>query len=153
MSIFTLLALQSSDGQLAQIAKTFGVDWTHLGAQIVSFSIVCALLYKFAYRQVLAMLEERRSQIALGLENADKIKAELDRTEALRQEVIARSVWVTRQPLSQGSIWGRHRHRHSGLRVNSVGASNRAPCGVATTQVIAIRRGRSIERPYERRSR
>ncbi len=91
MSIFTLLALQSSDGQLAQIAKTFGVDWTHLGAQIVSFSIVCALLYKFAYRQVLAMLDERRSQIALGLENADKIKAELDRTEALRQEVIAQA--------------------------------------------------------------
>jgi len=76
---------------VAQIARTFGVDWAHLGAQIVSFGIVCALLYKFAYKNVLAMLEERRKQIAQGLENAAKIKAELDRTEAQRKEVMAQA--------------------------------------------------------------
>ena len=75
----------------SQIARTFGVDWTHLLAQIISFSIVCAVLYTFAYRRVLAMLEERRQQIALGLANAEKIKAELDRTEAQRQEVMAQA--------------------------------------------------------------
>jgi F-type H+-transporting ATPase subunit b len=91
MSAFMLLALQSSDGQIAQIARTFGVDWVHLGAQFVSFTIVCALLYKFAYRHVLAMLDERRRQISQGLENAEKIKAELDRTEEQRQEVIAQA--------------------------------------------------------------
>jgi F0F1-type ATP synthase membrane subunit b/b' len=37
------------------------------------------------------MLEERRQQIALGLANAEKIKAELDRTEAQRQEVMAKA--------------------------------------------------------------
>jgi F-type H+-transporting ATPase subunit b len=83
-----LLALQASEGQVEKIARTFGVDWAHLGAQIVSFGIVCALLYRFAYRHVLAMLEERRVQIAQGLANAEKIKAELDRTEAARQEVM-----------------------------------------------------------------
>jgi F-type H+-transporting ATPase subunit b len=91
MIAFILLALQSSEGQIAQIARTFGVDWVHLGAQIVSFGIVCALLYKFAYKHVLQMLEERRRQIAQGLENAEKIKAELDRIETQRQEVIAQA--------------------------------------------------------------
>ena len=91
MNAVTLLALQTGAGQIEQIARTFGVDWTHLGAQIVSFGIVCALLYRFAYRDVLAMLEERRAQIAQGLANAEKIKAELDRTEAARQEVLARA--------------------------------------------------------------
>ena len=67
------------------------MDWPHLIAQIISFSIVCALLYKFAYRRVLAMLEERRQQIAQGLANAEKIKAELARTEAQRQEVMAQA--------------------------------------------------------------
>jgi len=67
------------------------VDWTHLGAQIVSFAIVCAVLYKFAYRRILAMLEERRQQIAQGLANAEKIKTELDRTEAQRKEVMAQA--------------------------------------------------------------
>jgi len=72
-----------------EIARQFGVDWAHLIAQIISFGIVCALLYKFAYRRVLAMLEQRRQQIAEGLANAEKIKAELARTEAQRQEVMA----------------------------------------------------------------
>jgi F-type H+-transporting ATPase subunit b len=91
MNMFIVHASQGSDTQVAQIARTFGVDWVHLGAQIISFSIVCLLLYKFAYRQVLAMLEERRKQIAQGIANAEKIKAELDRTEAQRQQVMAQA--------------------------------------------------------------
>jgi F-type H+-transporting ATPase subunit b len=91
MIAFMLLAAQGGEGQVAQIARTFGVDWVHLGAQFISFAIVCAVLYKFAYRRVLAMLEERRKEIALGRANAEKIKAELDRTEAQRQEVMAQA--------------------------------------------------------------
>jgi F-type H+-transporting ATPase subunit b len=77
--------------QIQQIANTFGVDWPHLFAQIISFIIVCALLYFFAYKRVLAMLEERRQRIAEGLANAEKIKAELARTEAQRQETMAQA--------------------------------------------------------------
>jgi F-type H+-transporting ATPase subunit b len=88
MIAFILFAAQDGDGQIAQIAHTFGVDWAHLGTQVISFVIVCAVLYKFAYRPILKMLEERRQQIAQGLANAEKIKAELDRTEAQRQEVL-----------------------------------------------------------------
>jgi F-type H+-transporting ATPase subunit b len=91
MNALVLLAEASSGGQVEQIARTFGVDWPHLIAQIVSFCIVCALLYWFAYQPVLKMLEERRQQIALGQANAEKIKAELDRTEAQRQEVMAQA--------------------------------------------------------------
>ncbi len=83
--------LAADEGQIAQIARTFGVDWAHLGAQVISFSIVCLVLYKFAYKRVLVMLEQRRQQIALGLANAEKIKAELDRTEMQRQGVLAQA--------------------------------------------------------------
>ncbi|HXT13338.1 MAG TPA: F0F1 ATP synthase subunit B [Candidatus Angelobacter sp.] len=69
-------------------AHTFGVDWPHFIAQVISFCITAALLYFFAYKRVLAMLEERRQRIADGLANADKIKAELQRTEAARLEVL-----------------------------------------------------------------
>jgi F-type H+-transporting ATPase subunit b len=91
MYAILLLAAQSDEGQISQIARTFGVDWPHLGAQIISFAIVCAVLYKFAYKRVLTMLEERRKQIAQGLANAEKIKAELDRTEDQRQEVMTQA--------------------------------------------------------------
>jgi F-type H+-transporting ATPase subunit b len=73
------------------VATTFGVNWPHLLAQIASFCIVCLILYRFAYRPVLKMLDVRRQQIALGVANAEKIAAELARTEAQRQEVMAQA--------------------------------------------------------------
>ena len=80
-----------SGGQVEQIARTFGVDWPHLIAQTISFGIVCALLYWLAYRPVLKMLEARRQQIAHGLANAEKIRAELAKTEEQRQDVLAQA--------------------------------------------------------------
>src|SRR6478672_3713558 len=88
MFALLLQAAPGGEGQVSQIARTFGVDWPHLIAQIISFSIVCGLLYLFAYKNILGMLEERRKQIALGLANAEKIKAELARTEEQRLEVM-----------------------------------------------------------------
>jgi F-type H+-transporting ATPase subunit b len=78
-------------GPIERIVTTFGVNWPQLLAQIASFCIVCAILYRFAYRRVLEMLEVRRQQIAQGLAHAEQIKAELARTEAQRQEVMAQA--------------------------------------------------------------
>ncbi len=89
MNAFVLFAAAGGEGPVHQIARTFGVDWTHLIAQIISFSIVCALLYVFAYKRVLQMLAQRRQQIADSLANAEKIKAELAQTEAQRQQILA----------------------------------------------------------------
>ncbi len=76
---------------MEQIARTFGVDWTHLIAQIVSFCVLCFVLYRFAYGPVLKMLEVRRQQIAQGLSNAEQIKAELAKTESQRLEVMSQA--------------------------------------------------------------
>ena len=73
------------------VLTTFGVDWRHLLAQIISFCIVCLVLYRFAYRPVLRMLDVRRQQIALGVANAEKIAAELAQTEAQRRTILAQT--------------------------------------------------------------
>jgi F-type H+-transporting ATPase subunit b len=91
MNGLVLLAAAGSGGQIEEIARTFGVDWPHLIAQIISFCIVCVLLYRFAYRPVLRMLGDRRQLIAEGLANAEKTKAELTRTETQRQEVMVQA--------------------------------------------------------------
>ncbi len=91
MNGLIMLAAAGGGGPVQEIARTFGVDWAHLIAQIISFGIVCVLLHRFAYRPVLTMLETRREEIAEGLANAEKIKAELARTEAQRQEVMAQA--------------------------------------------------------------
>ena len=91
MNGLILLAQAGGGGQVQEIARTFGVDWAHLIAQIISFVIVCFLLHRFAYRPVLAMLESRRKEIAQGLANAEEIKAELARTATQRQEVMTQA--------------------------------------------------------------
>jgi F-type H+-transporting ATPase subunit b len=86
-----LLADQTDNPIVERITTTFGVDWPHLIAQIISFSIMCAVLYRWAYKPVLKMLEDRRRDIALGQASAQQIKDELARTETQRQEVLLKA--------------------------------------------------------------
>jgi len=72
----------------ATTAETFGLDWPHFISQCISFLIVAGLLVKFAYKPILSVLAERRQRIADGLANADRIKQELARTEAMQREVL-----------------------------------------------------------------
>src|SRR5881396_3084539 len=93
MNQFIFLASTGSD--LAEtgkrIAETFGLNTSHFIAQVISFCIVTFLLYRFAYDPILKMLAERRQRIAESLANAEKIKAELARTEAMQREVLEKA--------------------------------------------------------------
>lgn len=65
--------------------RTLGIQWPKLIAQVINFAIVLFVLWKWAYKPVLQMLELRRTKIEESVANADKIKQELARTEADRQ--------------------------------------------------------------------
>ena len=82
---------QAEGGQIERIASTFGVNWPHLGAQIISFSLVCAVLYALAYKPILRLLESRRQQIAAGLANAEKITRELARIAEERRDILLKA--------------------------------------------------------------
>lgn len=88
MIALTLLVEPNGGGQIQQIASTFGVDWSHLIAQMISFAIVCILLQRFAYTPILKILEERRLQIAQGIAETEKIRAELAQAEATCRDIL-----------------------------------------------------------------
>jgi len=90
MNQYILFAsIGSNLAQTAQeTAERFGLDVPHFLAQVISFLIVAALLHRFAYKPILTVLEARRQRIAEGLENAEKIKEELARTEAARRKIL-----------------------------------------------------------------
>jgi F-type H+-transporting ATPase subunit b len=81
MNQFILLGSIGSDlADTARVtAEKFGLDAPHFFAQVVS------------YKPILTVLEERRQRIAEGLENAEKIKTELAKTESSRQAVFDRA--------------------------------------------------------------
>lgn len=88
MNVLILLADANTGSGVQRLAETFGVDWPHLVSQIISFSIVCLILHRFAYKPILRLLEERRGQIAEGIAEREKIKRELAEAHARRQEII-----------------------------------------------------------------
>jgi F-type H+-transporting ATPase subunit b len=112
--------------QIAQIAQTFGVDWPHLFAQTASFGIVCIVLYRLAYGPILKMLETRRQQIAAGLANAEKIKAELARIESERLVILGRA-----------GDEGRALIEDARVAAARVGAEERQKATAAAAQIVA----------------
>jgi F-type H+-transporting ATPase subunit b len=70
------------------ILETFGFTWGKFAAQVIIILIVYAILKKFAFGPVLAMLEERRRRIADGEANLEKIREQMEKAEANVQEKI-----------------------------------------------------------------
>jgi F-type H+-transporting ATPase subunit b len=69
--------------------KELGIDWRALIMQLISFSIVFFVLWKYAYGPIFTMLQARREKIAEALANAEKIKGDVAKTEAERQKILA----------------------------------------------------------------
>src|ERR1700704_4593995 len=77
--------------QARETAETFGFDWKIFLSQVISFILVALVLRRFAYKPILAVLEERRQRIAEGLLNAEKIKQQLAEAEQRYAEILAKA--------------------------------------------------------------
>jgi F-type H+-transporting ATPase subunit b len=66
---------------ISKIIQDFGISWPFFLAQVVNFSVVAFVLWKFAFKPVLATLDERQKKIADGLKYAEEMKAKLDATQ------------------------------------------------------------------------
>ncbi len=75
---------------LRDTAETFGWNPWLFFSQVISFTIVAFLLRRFAYKPILAVLEERRRRIEEGELNAEKIKKQLTEAEERYAEILAK---------------------------------------------------------------
>ena len=97
-SSLLVLAEADSGGFLAsllKIAHDFDINVPSILAQMLSFSIVAFILWRFAFKPILATVDERQHKIESGLKYAEEMKAKL---EAAQLEIDAR----TREALVQG---------------------------------------------------
>src|ERR1700720_1674806 len=74
-----------------ETADTFGWNWKLFLSQVISFCIVAFLLRRFAYKPILAVLEDRRRKIEEGQLNAEKIRKELAEAEKRYQEIVGKA--------------------------------------------------------------
>ena len=85
-----IIAAAGASNVLQETADTFGWNWKLFLSQVISFCIVAFLLRKFAYKPILAVLEDRRRKIEEGQLNAEKIRKELAEAEKRYQEIVAK---------------------------------------------------------------
>ncbi len=73
---------------MGETLQTLGIDLPKLIAQTINFAIVMFVLWKWAYKPVLNMLELRREKIAESMTNADQVKQELANARTKSQEIL-----------------------------------------------------------------
>src|SRR5436853_439756 len=73
---------------ITKITQDFGISLPFLLAQILNFSVVAFILWKFAFKPVMATLDERQQKIASGLKYAEEMQAKLAATQQESAAVI-----------------------------------------------------------------
>lgn len=81
----------AAPGGIARIVSDFGLNVPAFLAQVLNFSIVAFLLWRFAFKPVVATIDERQKKIADGLRHADEMKAKLADAERQHAETLKRA--------------------------------------------------------------
>lgn len=71
---------------MEELIRNFGVDWRLLLAQAVNFGVLLAILWKFAYQPILALLRKRREDIEKGIRAAKEAQERLRRVEEIGEQ-------------------------------------------------------------------
>lgn len=72
-----------------KLIEALGLDLRILLAQLVNFGILIFVLWRFAYKPVFKLLEERRSKIAQGIKDSEASSLKLQEAEEEKKALIA----------------------------------------------------------------
>lgn len=86
------------------LIKALGLDVRILLAQLVNFSILIFVLWRFAYKPVLGILEERRLKVEKSLDDAEEAAARLENANAESKQILLKSRQEASQIIEQAQI-------------------------------------------------
>lgn len=86
-SLIVIAAASADEGLISR----FGIDYKIILAQIFNFVIVAALLYKFAFKPILATLDDRQKKIEDGLQFSEEMKSKLAESERQQAEALKKA--------------------------------------------------------------
>ena len=82
---------QETGNVVLDLARQFGVNWSSFIAQVVNFTLLTFVLYRFAFKPVLKTLSERQQKIAEGLQYAEEMKQKLSEAEKGKAETLKKA--------------------------------------------------------------
>lgn len=81
-------AAHASGNGITAITDAFGVNLPAILAQIISFTVVAFVLWRFAFKPVLATIDERQAKIESGLKYAEDMRIKLDAAQHESAEIV-----------------------------------------------------------------
>lgn len=72
-----------------KLITALGLDYRILLAQFLNFGILLFVLWRFAYKPVFNILEERRTKIAKGLDDGEQAEKKLFEAQDDKKEIVA----------------------------------------------------------------
>jgi F-type H+-transporting ATPase subunit b len=73
----------------APLLHRFGIDWHLLIVQSLNFVLVTFVLYRFGFKNIVRLMDERRAKIESGLAYADSMQKEMAVFEKTRGERVS----------------------------------------------------------------
>jgi len=71
-----------------ELVKTFHIDWKLLIAQIINFAIVLGVLWYFALKPLMKVMNKRSQEIEKSLSDAKEIEKKLSQAETSKEKII-----------------------------------------------------------------
>ena len=71
---------------------TLGLNWKLFLAQLVNFTVVLFVLWRWVFKPVVGALETRRQKIEESVKKADEIEKQMRETEILRQQKLTQAM-------------------------------------------------------------
>ncbi len=84
--IFNTVAYAAEEAAKGGVAGTLGLNLTYFIGQLITFSIVLFILWKFVFGPVAQKLQERTERVEKSMNDADRITKEKAEFEHWRQE-------------------------------------------------------------------
>ena len=84
--------------------NVFHIEWPMLVAQMVNFLVVAYILYRFAFRPVMNIIEQRQKEINDGLQYAEEMKHKLAETDKKYAETMKKGSQEAQQMIDEARV-------------------------------------------------
>ncbi len=88
---FIEVSTEIHEAEEGDLLGQFGLSGSLFAAQLINFMIVLLVLWKFAYKPLLKLMQDRTEKIEKGLKHADEMEQRINELENDKEKVMAKA--------------------------------------------------------------
>lgn len=86
------------------LIKALGIDWRILLAQLLNFAVLIWVLWRFAYKPIFKILEDRKLKVDQGLQDAETAALRLQEVELENKKILLEARQEATKILAQAQL-------------------------------------------------